>query len=359
MLKSDIKRFFYCAYKSRLLSSRKIQKPRLDINAAVRYVSSDSENVAPLAITSKHKQVTSATDISSLPNTAENQKTFSYFDREDFFQKYPPTSLAAPRQAWIETLDANNEARDLIRLHPDIWGVRPRIDVLWSNIDWQKRYKTVLYNDVKDRYDLHEGGRPWQRKGGGRSRHRSRQSPLWIQGGKAHGPRGPRTDFYMLPYITRITGLIHALSAKFAQGAFFEITYPSKSFGYFHSFSSFIRVVCLFSDDVKIVYDLELPSEKPKYIEDLIDNRGWAISTLFVGKDDLFPRNLTAATETIFHVNMMPVYGLNVYSMLKHKTLVITLDAMMQIEEKLLFALNRTDRAQKCVASSTDGKRIV
>ena len=220
MLKSDIKRFFYCAYKSKLLSSRKIQKSRIDINAAVRYVSSDSENVAPLAITSKHKHVTSATDISSLPNTAENEKSFSYFDREDFFQKYPPTSLAAPRQAWIETLDANNEARDLIRLHPDIWGVRPRIDVLWSNIDWQKRYKTVLYNDVKDRYDLHEGGRPWQRKGGGRSRHRSRQSPLWIQGGKAHGPRGPRTDFYMLPYITRITGLIHALSAKFAQGTF-------------------------------------------------------------------------------------------------------------------------------------------
>lgn len=329
MLKSDIKRFFYCAYKSRLLSSRKIQKPRIDINTAVRFASSDSENVAPLAITSKHKQITSATDISSLPNTPENEKTFSYFDREEFFQKYPPTSLAAPRQAWIESLDANNETRDLVRLHPDIWGVRPRIDVLWSNIDWQKRYKTVLYNDVKDRYDLHEGGRPWQRKGGGRSRHRSRQSPLWIQGGKAHGPRGPRTDFYMLPYITRITGLIHALSAKFAQ------------------------------DDVKIVYDLELPSEKPKYIEDLIDNRGWAISTLFVGKDDLFPRNLTAATETIFHVNMMPVYGLNVYSMLKHKTLVITLDAMMQIEEKLLFALNRTDRAQKCLASSTDGKRIV
>ena len=128
---------------------------------------------------------------------------------------------------------------------------------------------------------------------------------------------------------------------------------------YFNYFSFCIRIVYVFSDDVKIVYDLELPSEKPKYIEDLIDNRGWAISTLFVGKDDMFPRNLTAATETIFHVNMMPVYGLNVYSMLKHKTLVLTIDAMMQIEEKLLFALNRTDRAQKCLASSTDGKRIV
>ena len=82
---------------------------------------------------------------------------------------------------------------------------------------------------------------------------------------------------------------------------------------YFNYFSFCIRIAYVFSDDVKIVYDLELPSEKPKYIEDLIDNRGWAISTLFVGKDDMFPRNLTAATETIFHVNMMPVYGLNVY----------------------------------------------
>ena len=96
------------------------------------------------------------------------------------------------------------------------------------------------------------------------------------------------------------------------------------------------------SDDVRIVYNLEIPSENPEYIESLIEDQEWGMSTLFVDTNDIFPRNLTAATEAIFHVNMMPVAGLNVYSMLKHKTLVLSLDALMQIEEKLLFALNRT-----------------
>ena len=75
-------------------------------------------------------------------------------------------------------------------------------------------------------------------------------------------------------------------------------------------------------------------------------------------KNDIFPRNLTAATETIFHVNMMPVHGLNVYSMLKHKTLVLTLDALLHIEEKILYSLNRIDLAEKCVTSSTLGKKV-
>ena len=35
--------------------------------------------------------------------------------------------------------------------------------------------------------------------------------------------------------------------------------------------------------------------------------------------------------------------GLNVYSMLKHDTLVLTLKAARLIEEKLLFQLNRAD----------------
>ena len=82
------------------------------------------------------------------------------------------------------------------------------------------------------------------------------------------------------------------------------------------------------------------------------------MSTLFIDKNDIFPRNLTAATEKIFHANMMPVYGLNVYSMLKHKTLVLTLDALLHIEEKLMFGVCRMDIVEKCTNSSTSGKRM-
>ena len=98
----------------------------------------------------------------------------------------------------------------------------------------------------------------------------------------------------MIPYQLRVWGLIHTLSVKFAQ------------------------------DDVKIVKDLEIPSDQPEYIEELIDKRGWAMSTLFVDKTDKFPSNLTAATMEILHVNMMPAYGLNVHDMIKHKNLVLT-----------------------------------
>lgn len=52
------------------------------------------------------------------------------------------------------------------------------------------------------------------------------------------------------------------------------------------------------------------------------------------------PRNIVAATELIDHVNLMPVYGLNVYSMLKHETLVLTLSALYEVEDRLLTVMN-------------------
>lgn len=59
------------------------------------------------------------------------------------------------------------------------------------------------------------------------------------------------------------------------------------------------------------------------------------------------PRNITLATDTIKYVNLMPVYGLNVYSMLKHNTLVLTRAAVDEIESKILHHLNRNDISSK------------
>lgn len=53
------------------------------------------------------------------------------------------------------------------------------------------------------------------------------------------------------------------------------------------------------------------------------------------------PRNITVATDEIKHVNLMPVYGLNVYSMLKHNTLVLTRGALDLIESKILTHLHK------------------
>lgn len=55
------------------------------------------------------------------------------------------------------------------------------------------------------------------------------------------------------------------------------------------------------------------------------------------------PRNLTIATENLPFVTYMPVYGLNVYSMIKHETVVLTVDAVNEIEDKLLKLLHTND----------------
>ena len=53
----------------------------------------------------------------------------------------------------------------------------------------------------------------------------------------------------------------------------------------------------------------------------------------------------------------MPVYGLNVYSMLKHKTLILTVDALLHLEEKIMYGLCRIDIADKNAAGRSAGKR--
>jgi large subunit ribosomal protein L4 len=118
----------------------------------------------------------------------------------------------------------------------------------------------------------------------------------------------------MLPFFNRVRGLTSTLSAKFAQ------------------------------NDVRIVDTLEgFPSDDPQYLLDFVDERKWGPSVLIVDKKDLFPTNIALASERVKHINLMPVYGLNVHSMLKHETLVLTLGALEEIEEKIMYQFSRLD----------------
>uniref|UniRef100_A0A8D9A1S4 Large ribosomal subunit protein uL4m n=1 Tax=Cacopsylla melanoneura TaxID=428564 RepID=A0A8D9A1S4_9HEMI len=220
-----------------------------------------------------------------------------------------------PRQAWVENLDtAEEKHHGLVNLHPDIFGQIPRLDVINSNIEWQKKYRWVRYDHTKVTNEVERTGRkPWPQKGTGRARHGSKRGPLWLGGSRAHGPRSPTTHFFMLPFYERIMGLTSTLSIKLMQ------------------------------DDLHIVKDLILPVEDPKYLEQLVEERCWGPSVLFVDSTDYMERNISIVTDQIKHYNLMPVYGLNVHSMLKHDTLVLTVDALKQIEEKILLALNRSD----------------
>lgn len=117
----------------------------------------------------------------------------------------------------------------------------------------------------------------------------------------------------MLPTSLRVLGLRVALSCKYGQ------------------------------DNLHIVESLDIPTDDPQHLQELVESRGWGLSVLFVDDTDILPENFALAVDKIKPYNVMPVYGLNVYSMLKHETVVLTLAALDRIEEKLLYQMHKQD----------------
>uniref|UniRef100_A0A3Q3IGB3 Large ribosomal subunit protein uL4m n=1 Tax=Monopterus albus TaxID=43700 RepID=A0A3Q3IGB3_MONAL len=183
-----------------------------------------------------------------------------------------------------------------------------RLDILYDIEMWQRSYKRISYANTKVRSEVRGGGRkPWRQKGSGRARHGSIRSPIWRGGGVSHGPRGPNSYYYMLPMKVRVQGLKVALSSKMSQ------------------------------DYLHIVDSLSIPTPDPQYLLDLVRQRHWGESVLIVDIGEEFPENILRATADLKTVNLIPAIGLNVHSMLKHEVLVLTLETVKFLEEKLLW----------------------
>ncbi|TWW59076.1 39S ribosomal protein L4, mitochondrial [Takifugu flavidus] len=212
-------------------------------------------------------------------------------------------------QTWVETLEKeDSEPLGLAHLHPDVFAVPPRLDILHMVEIWQRNFKRISHAHTKVRSEVRGGGKkPWRQKGSGRARHGSIRSPLWRGGGVSHGPRGPTSYYYMLPMKVRVQGLKVALSSKMSQS-------------YLH-----------------VVDSLAIPTPDPQYLRDLIGHRHWGQSVLIVDVSEEFPENILQATANLKTVNIIPAIGLNVHSLLKHEAIVLTLEAIKFLEDKLLW----------------------
>jgi len=237
-----------------------------------------------------------------------------------------PITYGKPRQAWVDSLATIESQRlGMVDLHPDVFATYPRIDILAKNIRWQKTYREIDYRFEPNRAEMTGGGaKPWPQKGTGRARHGSNRSPIWCRGGKVHGFRGPTSKFYMLTQAERALGLRVALSCKYSQ------------------------------NDLIIVKSLDdVPTDDPEYMTEMQDVRFWGYSVLFVDDTDVMPENAAFAIENVTGMNLLPVYGLNVHSILKHDTLVLTLAALEKIEHKLLTEMHSTRIDGKFVTELT------
>ena len=112
----------------------------------------------------------------------------------------------------VQSLDA--KAGGDIELNDEIFAVEPRADILHRVVTWQLINRRAPARAARERSDVARTGKKFGRqKGGGTARHGDRRAPIFVGGGKAHGPRV--RDFNpSLNKKVRALGLKMALSAK-------------------------------------------------------------------------------------------------------------------------------------------------
>lgn len=86
-----------------------------------------------------------------------------------------------------------------------------------------------------------------------------------------------------------------------------------------------------------VVDSLNIPTPDSKYLVDLVRHRNWGESVLMVDVGEEFSDNILQATANLKTINIIPALGLNVHSLLKHEAVVLTLDTVRFLEEKLLW----------------------
>lgn len=197
---------------------------------------------------------------------------------------------------------ASGKGGDL-ELSDDIFGVEPRADILHRVVTWQLTNRRAPARAVRERSEVNRTGKKFGRqKGGGTARHGDRRAPIFIGGGKAHGPRA-RIFASSLNKKVRALGLKMALSAKAKDG----------------------KLVVLDNLDVK--------DGKTRALKDQLGKLGFGKTALVIDGDALNV-GFARASSNLGEVNLMPAIGANVYDIMRHETLVLTRAAVEKLEAR-------------------------
>jgi len=201
----------------------------------------------------------------------------------------------------VQTLDAGKGGD--IELNDEIFGVEPRADVLHRVVTWQLINRRAPARAARERSDVARTGKKFGRqKGGGTARHGDRRAPIFVGGGKAHGPRA-RVFASSLNKKIRVLGLKMALSSKAKDG------------------------------NLIVVDNLDLPEGKTKELKSRLGSLGLGKTALVIDGDALNV-GFAQASSNLREIALLPAVGANVYDILKHETLVLTRAAVESLEAR-------------------------
>jgi len=200
----------------------------------------------------------------------------------------------------VTTLDG--KAAGTVDLKDEVFGLEVRPDILHRMVRYQQLKAMAGTHDVKNRSEGAATGKKFvKQKGSGGARHGDRKAPQFRGGGRAFGPT-PRSHAIDLPKKVRALALKHALSSKAKAGSL-------------------------------IVIDSVAQKEaKTAALRTTFGKLEWANALIIDGAD--VDQNFALAARNIPNIDVLPVQGINVVSILKRDKLVLTKAALEALEAR-------------------------
>jgi large subunit ribosomal protein L4 len=193
----------------------------------------------------------------------------------------------------VVKLDAKKAGE--IDLDDAVFGITEiRSDILQRMVRYQLSKRQAGTHSTQNRDDVSRTTKKvYRQKGTGGARHGSRNAPIYVGGGVAHGPH-PHSHAHALPKKVRAMAMKHALSAKV-------------------------------KDEALIVVDA-LSGDKTKEL--VAQLKKLNISNALVIGGATLDEKFAKAARNIPNIDVLPLAGLNVYDVMRRKTLVLTRDAV-------------------------------
>ena len=202
-----------------------------------------------------------------------------------------------------DVINLDAKAVGSIDLADSVFGVDLNKGVLARVIQWQLDKRRQGTHATKDVGDVHgTGKKPFKQKGTGRHRQGVKTAPGMYHGGIAFGPV-VRSHAYGLTKKIRALAMRVALSMKAKDGKLF------------------------------ILDDMTAKKPSTKAFQKSFKKNGWE-SALFVGGEKL-DDNFALSARNIVNIDVLPAQGANVYDIVRRDVLVLSKDAVAQLEGRL------------------------
>jgi large subunit ribosomal protein L4 len=190
-----------------------------------------------------------------------------------------------------------------VELRDEIFGVEPNGAVMHQALVRQLANQRLGTHKAKSRSEVIRTKSKWYRqKGTGRARHGSRNAPIFVGGGVAHGPR-PRRYTKKMPRKMRRLALRSALSVKAAQ------------------------------ERIIVLDDMEFEVPKTRTMVDTLQNLNVDTSAVILlpGRNE----NIERSANNLSDVKTVQAHYLNVRDLLKYDYVIVPTGALAVVEEIL------------------------